>query len=78
MNLRLRERQIIRAYCLMKKIFSQLSYLITGRMQILMYFRGKSFDTTENIDVHFLKSAVVSGTVIVIKLSGLDCLDRCL
>jgi menaquinone-dependent protoporphyrinogen IX oxidase len=46
--------------------FSQLSYLNRGMIQILMYFRGKSIDTTENIDVHFLKSAVVSGTVIVI------------
>jgi hypothetical protein len=66
MNLRLREIQNIREYCLMKIKCSQLSYLNTGRIQILMYFKGKSIDTTENIDVHFLKSAVVSGTVIVI------------
>lgn len=65
-NLGLRERQNIRGYCLMEIKFSQLSYLNRGMIQILMYFRGKSIDTTENIDVHFLKSAVVSGTVIVI------------
>ena len=50
----------------MKKKFSQLSYLNKERIQILIYFKGKSINTTENIDVQFLNSAVVSGKVLVV------------
>lgn len=66
MNLWFRERGNIRDYCLMKKKFSQLSYLNKERIQILIYFKGKSINTTENIDVQFLNSAVVSGKVLVV------------
>jgi len=47
------------------KLFS-LKLFNYGKDKILMYFKGKSSDTTENIDVHLLKSAVVSVIVIVI------------